>query len=58
MSEETLIPVTDERPDLEGRMMYCCEEYELFPSRWEAAFFQYRPGMEDDTFYCGHAGWD
>ena len=54
-----------ERPSLDGRTMICSyrhgrggKVHEPTPSKWGAAFFEYRPDDEHDRFYCGCWGWD
>jgi hypothetical protein len=59
--------VADERPSLEGRTMRCTyatgrdgkgHQPATVPSRWGAAFFEYRPDKATDRYYCGCWGWD
>lgn len=55
-----LIPGWDEpvpSPVLDGRTAKCYCGKEL-PSSLELAFFAYRPERKQDSFYCGHAGWN
>lgn len=57
--------VVDMKPSLEGRMALCVDRHGRdgkghtpVPSRWNMAFFEYRPDQEYDQFYCGCWGWD
>lgn len=48
-----------ETPNLQGRTARCsytCNSSQ--PSSTDLAFFQHRPTMEYDLYYCGCRGWD
>ena len=46
-----------QKVDVSGRMMKCsCGKTE--PSNPNAAFFEYKPNSDFDSFYCGCWGWD
>lgn len=47
-----------EQEGLEGRKAKC--QYCDFTrdSKWGLAFFEYRPELDHDCFYCGCRGWD
>lgn len=45
-------------PDLTGRVAECTYCNTEKPSSTNLAFFEYRPGLEKDKFYCGCHGWD
>lgn len=53
----TCIEVAPE-PDLTGRMAKCSACRRTQPSVKPAAFFEYRPHADLDSFYCGCRGWD
>ena len=43
---------------LDGRMAKCSYCDTSIPSKWALPFFEYRPTMDTDKFYCGCFGWD
>ncbi len=46
-------------PSLEGRSATCCYGHHAkVPSKWDLAFFRYRPESTEDEYYCGCYGWD
>lgn len=47
-----------ETPDLEGRVARCADCGKERPSNINLPFFEHRPHMEKDSFYCGCLGWD
>lgn len=44
--------------DLSSRKMRCTYGHDPVPSDARGAFFQYRPDMPTDSYYCGCRGWD
>ena len=49
----------EEQPNLEGRMAYCAYgRHGEKPSDPKLAFFEYRPNMPTDRYYCGCYGYD
>ena len=51
--------IANQPEQLEGRSAECaygCGQFK--PSNVELAFFEYLPGNEKDSFYCGCYGWD
>lgn len=51
--------VADKQPSLEGRQARCCYGCgNVVPSSLGLAFFEHRPGMQFDSYYCGCKGWD
>lgn len=50
-----LINMTD---GLEGRKAKCAWCNKKTDSRWDLAFFEYKPDKEYDEYYCGCGGWD
>ena len=43
---------------LEGRKARCTWCNKKTDSRWDLAFFEYKPDKEYDEYYCGCGGWD
>ena len=43
---------------LEGRKARCAWCNKKTDSRWDLAFFEYKPNKEYDEYYCGCGGWD
>ena len=43
---------------LEGRKARCAWCNKKVDSRWDLAFFEYKPDKEYDEYYCGCGGWD
>lgn len=43
---------------LEGRKASCSYCGHKTESKWTLAFFNYRPKLEFDGYYCGCRGWD
>lgn len=43
---------------LEGRKARCAWCNKKTDSRWDLAFFEYKPDKEYDEYYCGCGGWD
>ena len=50
--------VAEQQPSLDGRMSECWYCHKAMPSSLGLAFFEYRPGYEVDSYYCGCRGWD
>lgn len=44
--------------DLEGRSAWCVLCGENTQSSTNLPFFEYRPNLDTDTYYCGCWGWD
>lgn len=45
-------------PDLAGRDMRCAYCGKSHSSNLNAAFFEYRPSLGTDSYYCGCQGWN
>ena len=50
--------VKDPNPKFEGRKAICATCGHETESRPELAFFEYRPLVINDLYYCGCRGWD
>ena len=48
----------DTMPDLTGRKARCNYCGEIVDSKASLPFFEYRPDMDTDSYYCGCWGWD
>jgi hypothetical protein len=44
--------------ELEGRKAKCFYGDTIVDSRWDLAFFEYRPAHSFDGYYCGCYKWD
>lgn len=47
-----------EKPDLKGRVAKCSHCGSLTDSKTSLPFFEYRPNLQTDSYYCGCYGWD
>lgn len=45
-------------PNLEGRVAVCGYCARSRPSAMTLAFFEHRPALATDSYYCGCRGWD
>ena len=50
--------IDDEAPSLEGRRAICSDCSKTVPSGTHLAFFEHRPLLPTDDYYCGCHGWD
>lgn len=50
--------VAETEPDLTGRKAKCGYCGKLTDSKTSLPFFEYRPDMDTDSYYCGCMGWD
>lgn len=50
--------IADTAPDLTGRKARCGYCGKLTDSKISLPFFEYRPDMDTDSYYCGCRGWD
>lgn len=50
--------VAETEPDLTGRKARCKYCGEIVDSKASLPFFEYRPDMETDSYYCGCRGWN
>ena len=50
--------LADTAPDLTGRKARCGFCGKLTDSKISLPFFEYRPDMDTDSYYCGCWGWD
>lgn len=47
-----------EQPDLTGRIALCSPCKKPVPSSDKLPFFNYRPTVDTDSYYCGCRGWE
>ena len=50
--------VDDNTPDLTGRQAECSFCGKKVASKMSLPFFEHRPKMKYDSYYCGCEGWD
>ena len=50
--------ILDDADGLEGRHAVCEMCGRRVDSQWSLPFFEYRPGKNTDTYYCGCGGWN
>lgn len=50
--------IAESSPDLTGRKAKCPYCKKTVTSNTDLPFFEYRPGHECDSYYCGCRGWD
>lgn len=50
--------IVDNKLGLEERKTKCSYCKNERDSSWDVPFFEHRPNMEKDEYYCGCRGWD
>lgn len=50
--------IMQDKPDLTNRVAKCSTCGHITKSDFSLPFFEYRPNLQTDTYYCGCYGWD